>query len=533
VAVGPPGEQATTQAGIPLETAYVADHARGCEWPGEYPFTRGRPRRGGGPGWTHRELSGEGSPAASNAQFQYLIAHGAHGIDVIGDMATQAYLDADHPMARMSIGTNGVSLSTIDDFRELYRDLPFDRVSVSHSLPSAMTLAGLSIAAEDAGIDVASLRGSVLQVPLFTEDCAYATHLPAELRMRLACDGMRFAAERMPKFHSFVEDTYYISDGGMDAVTEMALGFVELRAVVREMERRGVPIDSYAPRIAILVNCRMDLFEEIAKIRATRRIYARMMREELGALDERSWACAVTVHTSGLTLTASQPINNVVRGAVQALAMVLAGVDAMEISTFDEAFRTPAPLAHLVALRTQQVIALETGAGAVRDPLGGSHFVESLTDELERRILAAVAEIEAEGDPIRLADEGWFRTFFDQAVIDYQHRLRDGRVRVVGVTDFAAPEDDIQLLREISEEKIRPAHDHIETVAAFKASRDLPATLAALDRLESAAADPTADLMGPIIDGFRAGASIGEMSGAMRTAYGLPWDFYKLVDRPR
>ena len=528
-----PKDQRKTQSGVPLQEFYVA--APGDphdERPGEYPFTRGRPRRGAGPGWTHRELSGEGSPSASNEQFHYLIAQGAHGVDVIGDMPTQAYLDADHPMSRMSIGTNGVSISTIQDFHDLYRGIPFDRVSLSHSLPSSFTVAGLYLAAQAQGFDPALLRGSVLQVPLYTEDCAYATHLPAALRMRLACDTISFCAERMPKFHGFIEDTYYISDGGMDAITEMALGFVEIRAIVEQMTARGVPIDSYAPRIGILVNCRSDLFEEIAKVRATRRIFSRLMRETYGALDERSWAAAVTVHTSGLTLTSQQPINNVVRGAVHALAMVLAGVDALEISTFDEAFRTPSSIAHLVALRTQQVIALETGASAVRDPLGGSFFVEALTDEIERRILDMVAEIERAGDAVQLAEDGFFRSYFDVASVDYQRRIDAGDVRLVGVTDFATEADDIGLLRDVSEEKIHPALNHVDAVERFKRERDGAEVVRALKQVHEAGLDRAADLLVPILEALTANASVGEITGVLRESYGLPYDFYRLLRSP-
>lgn len=522
-----------TLSGIPIAAAYpAADFEWGEEMPGDYPYTRGRPRRGAGAGWTHRELSGEGSPSESNAQFRYLIEHGAHGVDVIGDMPTQAHIDADHPLAAMSLGTNGVSVCTLDDYIELYRGIELDKVSLSHSLPPAFTVAGLYLAAQHHGYDPAVLRGSVLQVPFYTEDCAYATHLPVEVRMRLSCDAITFCAEHMPKFHGFIEDTYYISDNGMDAVTEMALGFVELRAIVRALEARGVPVDSYAPRIGILVNCRMDLFEEIAKVRATRRIYAEMMREEFGATDPRSWAAPVTVHTSGLTLTAQQPVNNIVRGALQAFAMAMAGVDALEISTFDEAFRTPGPLSHMVALRTQQVIALETGVGKVRDPFGGSYFMERLTDQVEERIRGMIADIESKGDPVELVAEGFFRSYFERATVEYAKAVNDGSVRIVGLTDFRIPAEDDVLLREVSEEKIPPAVHHIDTVKRFKAERDLGAARGALHGVREAAADPAADLMGPIIDALRAKATLGEIAGTLRVAYGQPFDPYGVVEAP-
>ena len=253
--------------------------------------------------------------------------------------------------------------------------------------------------------------------------------MPFKLRVRLAVDSIAFCSTEMPKFHAFLEDTYFISEGGLDAVEEMALGFVEMRGLVRELLQRGIAIDRFAPRIAILVNCRMDFFEEIAKIRATRRLFARMMRDEFGARDPRSWAVNIAAHTSGLSLTAQQPVNNIVRGAMQALALALAGVQAIEISTFDEAFRTPSPEAHLVGLRTQQIVHLESSVTRVADPLGGSYYVESLTDEMERRIWEMVQAIEAKGDPAHLSDSGWFRSLFQAAMERHARALADGSLQ--------------------------------------------------------------------------------------------------------
>lgn len=280
-------------------------------------------------------------------------------------------------------------------------------MTLSHSLPpGAYAIAALHRIAARRGFSPSELRGSTVLLPAYCEDCSYQIHMPYDLRMRLALDSIEFAAKEMPRFHAFLEDTYYISDGGLNAVEEMALGFVEIREIVRKLLARGLDIDAFAPRIAILVNCRMDFFEEIAKIRATRRIFARMMREEFGAKDPRSWSCAITAHTSGLALTLAQPVNNVARGALQGLALALAGVQAVEISCFDEAYRTPSHDAQMVSLRTQQIVQLEAGAGRVADPLGGSYYVEALTDEMERRILDMVAKIEGMGELRELCDRG-------------------------------------------------------------------------------------------------------------------------------
>ncbi|MCP5067649.1 MAG: methylmalonyl-CoA mutase, partial [bacterium] len=268
-----------SQSGVQLKPVYGPDDLQ--EWkpdeqlgdPGVFPYTRGvhaHPEDRGG--WIQRELSGEGDPARSNAQFKYLLSKGQTGLDVIGDTPTMACLDPDHPFAVHAVGTQGVSLCRLDDYRELYKDLPLDEITLSHSLQPAFAIAGLYCVAKERGVSPANLRGSVLQVPFYCEDTGYALHMPFDLRLRLSVDSIAFCSEEMPRFHSFLEDTYYISDGGLDAVEEMALGFVEIRGIVRALLERGVAIDTFAPRIAILVNYRMDFFEEIAKIRATRRL---------------------------------------------------------------------------------------------------------------------------------------------------------------------------------------------------------------------------------------------------------------------
>jgi methylmalonyl-CoA mutase N-terminal domain/subunit len=420
----------------------------------------------------------------------------------------------------------------MDDYRELYRDLPLDRITLSHSLQAAFAVAGLHCVARERGVSPALLRGSVLQVPYYCEDTGYALHMPFDLRLRLSVDCIAFCSDEMPKFHSFLEDTYYISDGGLDAVEEMALGFVEIRGIVRELLRRGVAIDRFAPRIAILVNCRMDFFEEIAKIRATRRLYAKMMREEFGARDPRSLAVNIAAHTSGLSLTAQQPVNNVVRGATQALALALAGAQAIEVSTFDEAFRIPSPEAHRVGLRTQQVIQLESGVTRVADPLGGSYYVESLTDEMETRIRERVAHIEALGDSADLCASGWFRGIFQDAMERHAREIDEGTRPVVGLNTHAIPEHEDVLLREVSEQKIEPLRQRIEWVREHRARRDGASVDASLRALHDRALDRDANVMPDIVEATAAGATLGEMAGVLRMAYGQPADPFGCLSDP-
>lgn len=525
-------------SGMPLLPFYrpeatAPDYARIGD-PGTYPFTRGRLRPPGARprGWIQRELSGEGSPRRSNEQLRALLAHGALGVDVIGDNPTVSALDPDHPICVPAVGTTGVSLCRKQDFIELLEGIPLDKITLSHSLPAAFALAGQYLAGPAHGIGPEVMRGSAIQAPLYSEDCSYATFLPFDMRMRLAVDSIVFSLREMPRFHAFLEDTYFISDGGLNVVEEMTLGLVEIREVCRRLLARGLPIDSFAPRIAILVNCRMDLLEEIAKIRATRRLFARMMREEFGATDPRSWSVNIAVHTSGLSLTAAQPANNIVRGAVQALAMAMAGVQGLEISTFDEPFRTPSAIAHQLAIRTQQVIQVETNLSAVEDPLGGSYYVEYLTDELERRIGAAVQQIESLGPVGTLVESGYFRSIFTNAMDRHSSAVQSGELRIVGVNEHVVPREHDWFLRDIAEERFEPDYAQVARIRAWRPSRPSGPLQASLECVRRAAADPSADLMGPIVTALDADVTIGEITGCLREGLGLPSDpFEYAADR--
>ena len=514
-----------TRSGVPLQSYYASKDGDG-ELPGEFPFTRGRlSNPNTRVNWIQRELSGEGDGARSNEQIRYLLQHGQTGIDVIGDAPTQSLIDPDHPLAREAVGTQGVSLCRKQDFLELFKGVRFDEVSISSSVPAFFTLAGMMLAARETGVPLNRLRGSILHGPLYTEDCSYAWHLPVEFRVRLALDSIEFCSQHMPKFHAYLEDTYFFSESGLTPVEEMALGFVQLRHLVRRLLARGLAINFFAPRIAFLVNCGMDFFEEIAKIRATRRLYAKMMRDEFGAKNPRSMSAAITSHTSGLSLTAQQPINNVVRGAVQALALVLAGVQALEISAFDEAYRTPSRDAHIVGLRTQQILDLETGAAKVLDPLGGSYFLEALTDELEVRIRSRIDAIEAMGDPEKLSAGGFFREIFHRAMEDAQHEVEKGELQVVGVNAHRIADEDDRLLREVTKSKIETWHRHTEAIEKFKRERNCSGLRPGLDGVAVAAAG-SGNIVPAVISALDASATIGEIVTTMRSALGMPPDLF-------
>ena len=501
---------------------YTRDDVRSDDHspPGTFPYTRGirAVRRGS---WIQRGLSGEGDARHSNAQIKALLERGQTGIDVIGDSPTMGLMDPDSPFARSAVGSQGVSLCCLEDYRELLDGLPLGSMTISSSVPAPFFIAGLVLVARERGVPLDGLRGSVLQPPFYTEDCGYAMHLPFALRMRLACDSIEYCSQLLPRFHGFLEDTYFFSEVGLTPAEEMALGFLEIKHVCQELVRRGLEIDRFAPRIAILVNCSMSLFHEVAKIRATRRLFAKMMRDEFGARDPRSHSVAITSHTSGLSLTAQQPVNNVVRGALQAMALVMAGVQALEISAFDEGYRTPGPEAHLVGLRTQQILDLETDVGQAVDPLGGSHFVEHLTDEMEREIRSIMAGFEARGTPEQLCERGVFAAFFAEAMDRRQRALSTGELKQVGVNVHRLPPEEDRLLRGEAEAKGRTWQQVIQRSLERKRARDPDAVKRGLDEMANAARDRHRNLMPPLIAAMGDGLTMGEIARALKRGYGL------------
>ncbi len=523
-----------TRSKIPIKPVYTPEDMGSFDYdlqsgpPGEYPYTRGI-RPAGAWTWIQRELSGEGDPKASNKQLKHLIAQGQTGIDVIGDAPSMGLLDPDHPLAKNAVGTQGVSICCLQDFRELWKDIPLDSITISNSIPAIFAAAALFLVAHENKVPAEKLRGSVIQAPFFMEDCGYAVHMPFDLRLRMTSDSIAFCTKQMPRFHAFLEDTYFFSEAGLRGIEEMALGFIEIRHVVKDLLKRGLDIDSFAPRIAILVNCGMDIFEEIAKIRATRRLFARMMKEEFGAKDRRSWAPVITCHTSGLSLTAQQPFNNIVRGAIQSLALVMAGVQALEISAFDEAYRTPSPESHLVGLRTQQIIDIETNITKVVDPLGGSYYIETLTNKIEHHIRDMVADIESKGDPAKLSDEGYFKKFFDEAMARYARDIADGELPKVGLNCHQIPDEEDTLLKEVAETKIEPCWDHIERIREYKKSRGPEKIKSVLKQCFQSARTEDQNLTYPIMNALEAGATIGEISGSLRMAYNCPYDPHDMI----
>jgi len=528
-----------TSSGISLKRVYtredigdmVAEQDLGE--PGCYPFTRGaHPDMFRERNWIIRVLCGESSPRETNKRLKLLTSAGQTAVDVIGDTPTLANLDSDHPLAAATMGTQGVPLCCLQDYLEMLDGIPIGKISVSFSVPYAFAIAGLACVARENGIPLGELRGSTVLAPLYGDDCSYATHQPIGMRIRLATDTIEFGTWQMPKYRPFLEDTYYISEAALTPVEEVTLGLIEARLLITEAMKRGLDIDEFAPRIAILVNVGMDFFEEIAKIRALRRIWARMMKDEYQAKNPRSWRAAITVHTSGLSLTAKGPINNVTRGAYEALAAILAGCQAMEISCFDEPIRTPSPEAAVVALRTQQIIAYESGVIKVVDPLGGSYFVEALTNELEMRILEAVKEIELRGNACELSEKGYFHAIFENATKRYQEAVSTGRKKIVKVNTLCNPSEEDSLLKESVETKVEVNQEQIEKIKELKAKRNKIDVKQALNEVYERTQNRSANLIPVIMEALDKGLTMGEITGAIRLSYGVAFDHFEMVKRP-
>ncbi len=528
-----------TFSGIPLKNVYTPEDTadivfnRDLGDPGSYPYTRGAyPNMYRGKTWIVRSLCGENSPRETNKRLSLLTSAGQTAIDLIGDPPTQHYMDSDHPLAAAVAGSSGVPLCCLQDFLETFDGISIGKTSCSFSLPAATAMAGFVCAAREHGVPPSELRGSTVQPHLMGEECGYKVHMPVETRVRLARDAVTYGIKHMPKFHSFMEGAYFFREGGLTTVEEMALALIEIRLLVGEVLNNGLDIDEIAPRIVLLVGVDMDFFEEIAKIRAIRRIWAKMMREEYGAKDPRSWRLTITARTSGMSLTAKAPINNVTRAAYEALAATLAGCQALEISCFDEPIRIPSPEAAVAALRTQQILAYETGITNVADPLGGSYFVEKLTNEMETNIMNKVREIESHGNPCELSKKGYFTNIFRNASRRYEEAIRTGRRKVVKVNTLCDPSEEDSLLKAEMETKVAVGQEQIEKIKEMKAKRNKTKVEEVLNAVYQVAQNRSENLLPAFIEAFQKGLTAGEISGAVRVSYGLPFDHFNLQETP-
>jgi methylmalonyl-CoA mutase N-terminal domain/subunit len=519
------GELFSTISGIenePLQTPDTVDvdYERDLGYPGAYPFTRGvYPSMYRGRLWTMRQFAGFGTAEETNARFHYLLDHGQTGLSTAFDMPTLMGYDSDHPRSLGEVGREGVAIDSLEDMETLFAGIPLGEVSTSMTInsPAAILLAFYACVGEEQGVGRERLRGTI-QTDILKEYIAQKEYIfPPEPSMRLVTDMVEFCTREMPLWHPISISGYHIREAGSTAAQELAFTLADGFTYVEWAIERGLDVDEFAPRLSFFFNAHLDFFEEIAKYRAARRIWARAMRERYGAKNPRSWLMRFHTQTAGVSLTAQQPEVNIVRTAIEALAAVLGGTQSLHTNSFDEALALPTEDAVRIALRTQQVIAHETGVVSTIDPLGGSFHVESLTNELERQAYDYFEQIERLGGVVAAIKENFFQKEIAESSFQYQGEVEAHQRIVVGVNRYELEtEQPLEIL------KIDPALEtkQIERVQGLRARRDSGAVEAALARLKEDAARDDRNLMHPIVEASRAYVTMGEMCDAFREVWG-------------
>jgi len=493
-------------------------------YPGEYPYTRGvRPGMYRSRLWTMRQYAGFASAEESNKRYHFLLSQGTTGLSVAFDLPTQMGYDADHPLSEGEVGKVGVSISSLEDMETLFHGLPLERISTSMTInATASILLALYIAvARKQGVEVSKLTGTV-QNDILKEYIARGTYIyPPQHSMRIITDLFRYCSENLPRWNTISISGYHVREAGANAVQEVAFTLSNAISYVQAAVEAGLNVDRFAGQLSFFFNSHNNLFEEVAKFRAARRMWAKIMRERFHAQDPRSLMLRFHTQTAGSTLTAQQPDNNIVRTAYQALAAVLGGTQSLHTNSKDEALSLPTEEAARVALRTQQILAYETGVADVVDPLAGSYYVESLTDEIEKRAWQYIEQIDALGGSVRAIERGYMQAEIEQVAYQYQHELDNQEAIVVGVNRF------------VQENEVRPAllrvdpevgQRQVENLVALRQRRDNEQVQQTLGALEQGAAG-TANLLPLIIDAVEAYATLGEISDAMRRVFGEQHEF--------
>jgi methylmalonyl-CoA mutase N-terminal domain/subunit len=521
---GPHEVPFTTISGRPIEPLYGPqsltgfDYARDLGDPGQFPFTRGvHTTMYRGKPWTMRQFAGFGTPQETNARFKYLLENGGHGLSVAFDLPTLMGRDPDHPLSLGEVGKCGVAVTSLADMETLFDGIPLDEVSTSMTInsPAAMLLAFYIAVGEKQGVPQEQLSGTV-QADILKEFIAQKEYIfPPRPSMRIIVDMIRYCTEHMPKWNTISISGYHIREAGSTAAQELAFTLRDGIEYVQWCVEAGMDVDSFAPRLSFFFNSHSDFFEEIAKFRAARRIWARVMRDRFGAKNPRSWMCRFHAQTAGVSLTAQQPYNNVVRTALQALAAVLGGTQSLHTNSLDEALALPTQEAATIALRTQQIIAHESGVVNTADPLAGSYFVEKLTNDLEAEALEYFRKIDALGGMVAAVERGFPQREIQEAAFQFQKAVERKEKIIVGVNEYAMEEKPFPILY-IDE---RASEEQIGRVQTLRSTRDNERVRQGLAGLQQAARGRD-NLMYPILDAARAYATLGEMCDALREVWG-------------
>ncbi|MDX6643116.1 MAG: methylmalonyl-CoA mutase, N-terminal domain [Solirubrobacteraceae bacterium] len=514
----------STLSGEPIKPLYTesdlpADPGASIGLPGEPPYTRGvYPSMYRGRLWTMRQFAGYGTAEETNARFRYLLDHGQTGLSTAFDMPSLMGHDSDHPLALGEVGRECTAIDTLEDMETLFHGIPVEDVSVSMTInaPAAIMLAFYVVAAERRGVPPERLAGTI-QADILKEYIAQKEWcFPIEPALRLMVDMIEWCSRHMPRWHPVSISGYHIREAGSTAAQELAFTLKDGLTYIEEAVARGLDVDDFAPRLSFFFNAHIDLFEEVAKYRAARRIWARELRETFGARDERSCLMRFHTQTAGVSLTAQQPLNNIVRTTIEALAGVLGGTQSLHTNSYDEALALPTEEAVRVALRTQQVIAHESGVTNTIDPLGGSYFVEALTDELERQAYEYFAKIDELGGMVKAVEANFPQREIADAAFRYQQEVDRGERVVVGVNEFVSDEAALEILR------IDPALEgkQVARLQGTRARRDGAAVEGVLDGLKAAAARDGENLMPALLDAARVHASEGEIIESLQAVFG-------------
>ncbi len=517
-------EKFTTSSEIPVEPVYTSldnplDEARDLGLPGQYPFTRGiQPNMYRGRLWTMRQYAGFASAEESNKRYKYLLSQGQTGLSVAFDLPTQIGLDSDHQLADGEVGKVGVAIDSLADMELLLADIPLDKVSTSMTInaPALVLLAMYMAVAEKQGVDWSKLQGTI-QNDILKEYVARGTYIfPPEQSLKIITDILAFCAENVPNWNTISISGYHIREAGADAVQEVAFTLANAICYVEHALEAGMAVDDFAPRLSFFFNAHSDFFEEVAKFRAARKLWAEIMKERFGAENNKSLLLRFHTQTAGSTLTAQQPDNNVVRVALQALSAVLGGTQSLHTNSRDEALALPSEDSVRIALRTQQIIAHETGSADVVDPLGGSYYIESLTDSICKGAAELIERIDKMGGAVEAINKGFIQQEIQDSAYKYQVSVENKEQLVVGVNAFetegAPPTDLLEVDPEVQA-------NQLEKIKSLKQRRDSKQVKKALEAVAEAA-NKGDNLFPPVLEAVRAYATLGEICGELRQVFG-------------
>ncbi len=502
--------------------------------PGEYPYTRGiYPNMYRGRMWSRREICGYTSAAETNKRILFLVDQGESAINVIFDTPTQASMDSDHPMAVGDVGVQGTPMDSLVDMEDLTRDLPLDQVSFMLSTgPFASTYYVTNLINQ--GYDISEIRGTDPNEFLgraycaFTPgtDAAYEAHTP-----RICLDKISFLLKEMPKWYPLNINSYNIRENGVTAAQEMGFVISTARYYLKNIEERGFSVDDLAPKMTFTCGVHVDFFEEVAKFRSARRLWARMLKEEFNAQNPKSMQFRYHVNTAGCSLERQQPLNNIIRVAYEAMAAVMGGAQSLQTASFDEAICLPTEQAQSLALNTQHILAHETGVANVVDPLGGSYYVESMTNKMEEEIRSVIDAIEDRGGIIDAIRSGYISGEVENSAFKYQSEVENKERVVVGVNEFTV-EDEKDHEIDLHEIDMQIVEEHVQRLAEHKKSRDNDKVAGALEKLHDVTAKTSDNITYPMIEAINAGATLGEITGVVRMAHDMPYDPMEMVEYP-